>query len=78
MVGQTFGDPGPRLFHMTENASGTTGLDWIATVPTFLEAQKVQDELLAFQFCSLSAAPDGTVFFQTFSHLWKITPQPSN
>jgi hypothetical protein len=74
MLGRIGDYVGSHLFHVTETSSGADGLTLIDTVPTFLEASKTQNESLAFDFCSLAAAPDGTIFYQTASQLWKVSP----
>jgi hypothetical protein len=66
----------PHLYHIAEDASGPHGLELIETVPTFDFAAKTQSETFAFDFCSLAVGPDGTVYYQTYSQLWKISPQP--
>jgi hypothetical protein len=74
VLGRLLDNQGSHLYHVTETASGADGLTLIATVPTFLEASKTQNETFAFDFCSLAAAPDGTVFYATYSQLWKVSP----
>jgi hypothetical protein len=64
----------PNLYHVTEDASGTHGLELIDTVPTFSFAAKTQSETFAFDFCSLAVGPDGAVYYQTYSQLWKVSP----
>ena len=64
----------PRLYHLAEDAHGTTGVTWIQTVPTFGQAKQSQGEVFAFYYCSVAAALDGTVFFQTYHQLWKVSP----
>lgn len=68
------GDRAPRLYHVAEDAQGTTGLTWIPTVPSFKDAKNSQGEVFAFRFCSIAAARDGTVFFHTYHQLWKVSP----
>jgi hypothetical protein len=67
-------DYSPQLYHVSEDASGLMGLEVIDTEPTFLVAKKTQTETYGFDFCSLAAARDGTVFLQTYSQLWKVSP----
>jgi hypothetical protein len=67
-------DGTPRLYHVAEDAQGTTGLTWIPTVPSFAEAEKSQSETFAFFYCSIATARDGTVFYQTYHQLWKVSP----
>jgi hypothetical protein len=64
----------PRLYHVTEDAQGATGLDWIETAPSFAEASHQRSNVFGFEFCSLAAAPDGTVYFQSYAQLWKVSP----
>jgi hypothetical protein len=63
-----------HLFHIAEDADGSTGLLPIPTRPSFKDAAKSHHEAFAFRFCSLAVGHDGTVFFQTYSQLWKIAP----
>jgi hypothetical protein len=64
----------PHLYHVDETATGTQAFSEVTTSPSFIEAEASQNETFAFMFCSLTTAPDGTVFFQTMSQLWKVTP----
>jgi hypothetical protein len=64
----------PRLYHVAEDAQAANGLVWIQTVPTFGDAKKSQGEVFGFDFCSVAAARDGTVFVQTYHQLWKVSP----
>jgi hypothetical protein len=69
------GSTEPRLYHVAEDAQGTTGLTWIPTVPSFGEAKKTQnDSVFGFDFCSIAVARDGTVFYQTYGQLWRVSP----
>jgi len=63
----------PRLYHLTEDATGSNGLTAIETVPSLADAEKSQSEVFAFLYCSLAVGRDGTVFLQTRSQLWKVT-----
>jgi hypothetical protein len=74
LVGDNSADDAPRLYHVAEDAQGSTGLIWIQTTPTIAQAKKSQNETFGFDFCSLAVASDGTVFFQTYHQLWKVTP----
>jgi len=65
---------GPRLYHMADDAQGTTGLAWIQTVPTFGQANEAQNQTFGFTYCSVAAARDGTVYVQTLEQLWKVSP----
>jgi hypothetical protein len=67
-------DPAPHLYHVTEDAQGTNGLELIDTIPTFAQAKQSQNEVYGFDFCSLAVARDSTVFFQTYHQLWKVSP----
>ena len=73
VLGRLLDNQGSHLYHVTETASGADGLTLIDTVPTFVEASKTQNETFAFDFCSLAAAPDGTIFYATYSQLWKVS-----
>jgi hypothetical protein len=63
---------GPHLYHVSEDASR---LELVQTSPTFQEVVGTQSDQLAFDFCALAAAPDGTIFYQTFTQLWRISPR---
>jgi hypothetical protein len=71
-------DGAPRLYHLAGDAQGTarptTDPVWIPTVPSFAQAKKSQSETFGFLFCSIATARDGTVFFQTYHQLWKVSP----
>jgi hypothetical protein len=73
IVGSVDFEP-PNLYHIAEDASGTRGLELIDTVPTFSFAAKTQSETFAFDYCSLAVGPDGTVYYQTYSQIWKVSP----
>ena len=42
--------------------------------PSLVQAMASQNEPLAFRYCSLAVAPDGSIYFQTMSQLWAIAP----
>jgi len=67
-------DDEPRLYHVTEDAQGTSGLTWIETTPTFAQASQQRSNVFGFDYCSLATAPDGTVYFQSYAQLWKVSP----
>ncbi|HEY4392434.1 MAG TPA: hypothetical protein VGP64_00150 [Polyangia bacterium] len=67
-------DNAPRLYHVADDAAVTSGLAWIATTPSFAQASQLKRDVFAFDFCSLATTPDGTVYFQTYSQLWKVSP----
>jgi len=71
---QNTSDNAPRLFHVTEDAQGTTGLTAIDTVPSFAAAKKQASNTFGFLYCSLATGPDGAVYFQTYAQLWKVAP----
>jgi hypothetical protein len=71
---QNVDDYAPRLFHVTEDAQGTSGLTSIDTVPSFAEAKKQASSTFGFLYCSLATGPDGAVYFQTYAQLWKVAP----
>jgi len=71
---QDVDDYAPRLYHMTEDAQGTSGLTWTETTPSFLEAKKRVSNVYGFDFCALAAANDGTVYFQSYAQLWMASP----
>lgn len=69
------GSTEPRLYHVAEDAQGTTGLTEIPTDPSFGQAKKTQnDAVFGFDYCSIAVAHDGTVFYQTYGQLWKVSP----
>ncbi len=68
-----------ELVHLSDNPSGTTGLDHIVTSPTFAEARATSVSLgrpLPFSLCNLAALADGTLFLQTDSMLFSLTVAP--
>jgi hypothetical protein len=67
-------DGAPRLYHVADDAQGRSGLTWIETAPSFAEASQQRSNVFGFDFCSLATAPDGTVYFQTYAQLWKVSP----
>lgn len=66
--------PGVNLYHINDDATSTSGYGVVAVSPSLTQAKKETTETFAFDYCSLAVAPDGTIYFQTFSQLWKITP----
>jgi hypothetical protein len=64
----------PRLYHVAEDAQGTSGLTWIDTTPSFAQAKARASSVFGFRYCSLAAARDGTVYFQSYAQLWKVAP----
>jgi hypothetical protein len=76
VVVRNYKEYAPRLYHVDEDVQGRAGLTWIETKPTFQEARQVGlvTDALAFNYCSLAAAPDGTIYFQTYSQVWKVEP----
>jgi hypothetical protein len=67
-------DNAPRLYHVADDAQGTSGLTWIETAPSFAQASQQRSDVYGFDFCSLATAPDGTVYFQSYAQLWKVSP----
>ena len=67
-------DDEPRLYHVADDAQGTSGLTWIETAPSFAQASQQKSDVFGFDFCSLATAPDGTVYFQSYAQLWKVSP----
>ena len=67
-------DDEPRLYHVADDAQGTSGLTEIETTPSFAQASQQRSSVYGFDFCSLATAPDGTVYFQTYAQLWKVSP----
>jgi hypothetical protein len=64
----------PRMYHVSEDAEGAVGLEHVVTEPSFGEARLTQAERGVFESCSLATAPDGTVYVQTVSQLWVVSP----
>ena len=67
-------DDEPRLYHVADDAQGTSGLTEIETTPSFAQASQQKSSVFGFDYCSLATAPDGTVYFQTYAQLWKVSP----
>ncbi len=67
-------DGAPRLYHVADDAQGTSGLTWIETAPSFAQASQQKSNVFGFRYCSLATAPDGTVYFQSYAQLWKVSP----
>jgi hypothetical protein len=65
---------GTRLYHLADDASGTSGFTRVGTTPSFDQARRVKVDQSVFTTCALAAAPDGTVYVQTVNELWKIAP----
>jgi hypothetical protein len=65
---------GTRLYHVADDASGTSGFTRVATTPSFDQARATQADPNVFTSCTLAAAPDGTLYVQTLYMLWKIAP----
>ena len=74
VVIEDYAEDAPRLYHLTQDAQGTNGVTWIQTTPTFAQAKASQGEVFGFDFCSVAAGPDGTVFIQTYHQLWRVSP----
>jgi hypothetical protein len=64
----------PRLYHLTEDASGTTGITHVVTTPSFGEAQQSRAFSRLFSSCRMATAPDGTIYVQTGDQIWKVSP----
>ena len=73
MAVQNIDGSGIHMYHVAENANGSTGLTQVVTVPSFDQARNSQTEMFAFRYCSLATAADGTVYFQTMSQLWQVS-----
>ena len=67
-------DGSPRLYHVADDAQGTSGLTLIETAPSFAQAKARASNVFGFRYCSLAAARDGTVYFQSYAQLWKVLP----
>jgi hypothetical protein len=62
----------PHLYHIDETATGTQAFSGVSTRPSLAEAKASDSAPLAFDYCSLAVGPDGAIFLQTGSELWKI------
>jgi hypothetical protein len=62
-----------QLYHLTEDASGSTGVVRITTVPSFPDVEGISDD---FFYCSLAAGTDGNVYARKQRELWKVSPMP--
>jgi hypothetical protein len=65
---------GAVLFHLTEDSNESRGFGTVPTAPTLTQAEEFADETFSFGYCSLAVAPDGVVYMQTMSQLWRIVP----
>ena len=74
VIVQNVDDYAPRLFHVAENAQGTSGLTAIETIPSFTQAKQQVSNVFGFDYCSLATGYDGTVYFQSYAQLWKVSP----
>jgi hypothetical protein len=67
-------DNSPRLYHIDEDAHGSSGVTRIDTVPSLTQAKRSNGEVFGFLYCSVATAQDGTIFIQTYHQLWKVYP----
>jgi hypothetical protein len=65
---------GTRLYHVADDAQGTSGFSRVGTIPSFDQARLGQVAPTVFTSCTLAAAPDGTLYVLTLDMLWKIAP----
>jgi hypothetical protein len=75
MVAEVGGGANPRLYHMSETATGAAGLTVVVTDPSLGEArlaQSPQGTPPDFSRCSLATSPDGTIFIQFGPQLWQV------
>lgn len=63
-----------RLFHLDESATTPAEIAAVPTDPTFAFAAKTQSETFAFVYCNLATGPDGSVYYETASQIWKVAP----
>lgn len=54
-------DGAPHLFHLSEASDQTKGLAEVIVTPSLAKAQ-AEDEVPAFQWCSIAVAPAGAVY----------------
>jgi hypothetical protein len=64
----------PRLYHVSDDANGTSGFTRVATTPTFDQARTLVPDPRVFTTCSMAVAPDGTIFLETIYQLWQLAP----
>jgi hypothetical protein len=65
----------PLLYHVNEHADRTDAARYLPTEPSLAALQNEEwPDPLAFYFCSIAVAPDGSIVFQTFRQLWRIWP----
>ena len=65
---------GTRIYHLADDAGGTSGFTRMGTVPSFDQARLGQVDPTVFTTCALAAAPDGTLYVQTLNQVWKLAP----
>ena len=63
-----------RIYHLADGATDRAQATLVETTPTLDYVKGMQDEVLAFDYCSMAAASDGSLYIQTFQQLWKVWP----
>jgi len=63
-----------RIYHFADGATAAADATLVETTPPFGQVQGLQADPLDFVFCSMAAATDGSIYVQTFSQLWKVSP----
>lgn len=61
-----------RLVRYAEDATETSGFEFLVTSPSIEQARGRDSFLLSF--CELAVAPSGTIFILSWGQLWKATP----
>ncbi len=64
----------PQLYHLTESSTQAAGIELITTTPTFAEAREAYSPVAFSNGCSMAAAPDGSLYIQSYYQLWRVWP----
>ena len=63
-----------RIYHLADGATDRSQATLVETTPSLADVKAQQTDTLAFEFCSMAAASDGSLYLQTFQQLWKVSP----
>lgn len=65
-----------RIYHLADGATDRSQATLVETTPSLadVKTQESQANLLAFEFCSMAAASDGSLYIQSYQQLWKVWP----
>jgi len=63
-----------RIYHLPDGATDKAQATLVETTPTLDFQKRLLDDILAFEFCSMAAANDGSLYIQTFQQMWKVWP----